>query len=159
MKIGMLIDIVYVLSRLSQFDHFLCLTWKRKVVFLSSPYWRSSPSGTVTHESDRFPYEPVFLIFSGRCVQHGQQSCSGFLYVIFNLTECSCPTIDLFHNGGRLLYSLICMIISLSDLLWKYEFSQCILYLLTRPERLIIIHTKKYIIGLNCERGLIHATI
>ena len=40
--------------------------------------------------------------------------------------------IDLFHNGGPLIYSVLSMIISLCDL--------DILHMLTRSERLIIIH-------------------
>ena len=39
--------------------------------------------------------------------------------------------IDLFHNGGLLVYSFICMISSLSDLVWKWEFV-CILHMKVR---------------------------
>ena len=56
----------------------------------------------------------------------------------------SCPPIDLFRNGGLLIYSFICMIISLSDLVWKKVFL-CIFHMLTRSERPIIIHIKEYI--------------
>ena len=52
--------------------------------------------------------------------------------------------IDLFHNGGLLMYSFTYMIISLSDLVWKKVFL-CIFHMLTRVERLIIIHVKEYI--------------
>jgi len=67
--------------------------------------------------------------------------------------------IDLFHNGGQLMFSFICMIISLSDL-----FSMCKIrknpYFQTRPERLIMIHIKDdsqediKVIGRHIERGL-----
>ena len=50
--------------------------------------------------------------------------------------------IDLFHNGGLLIYSFIRMISRLSDLVWKWEFVR-ILHMLTRSERLIIIHIKE----------------
>ena len=52
--------------------------------------------------------------------------------------------IDLFHNGGLLMYSVTCMIRSLSDLIWKKVFL-CILHMLTRLERLIIIYIKEYV--------------
>ena len=52
--------------------------------------------------------------------------------------------IDLFHNGGLLMYSFTCMIISLSDLIRKKVFL-CILHMLTRLERLIIIYIKEYV--------------
>ena len=67
--------------------------------------------------------------------------------------------IDLFHNGCQLMFSFICMIISLSDL-----FSMCKIrknpYFQTRPERLIMIHIKDdsqediKVIGRHIERGL-----
>ena len=52
--------------------------------------------------------------------------------------------IDLFHNGGLLMYSFKYMIISLSDLVWKKVFL-CIFHMLTRLERPIIILIKEYI--------------
>ena len=67
--------------------------------------------------------------------------------------------IDLFHNGCQLMFSFICMIISLSDL-----FSMCKIrknpYFQTRPERLIMRHIKDdsqediKVIGRHIERGL-----
>ena len=67
--------------------------------------------------------------------------------------------IDLFHNGGQLMFSFICIIINLSDL-----FSMCKIqknpYFQSRPERLIMIHLKDdsqediKIIGRHIERGL-----
>ena len=67
--------------------------------------------------------------------------------------------IDLFHTGGQLMFSCICMIISLSDL-----FSLCKIrknpYFQTRPERLIMIHIKDdsqediKVIGRHIERDL-----
>ena len=57
------------------------------------------------------------------------------------LDRLSHSLIDLFHNGCQLMFSFICMIISLSDL-----FSMCKIrknpYFQTRPERLIMIHIK-----------------
>ena len=75
------------------------------------------------------------------------------------LDRLSHSLIDLFHNGGQLMFSCICMIISLSDL-----FSVCKIrkdpYFQTRPERLIMIHIKDdsqediKVIGRHIERGL-----
>ena len=75
------------------------------------------------------------------------------------LDRLSHSLIDLFHNGGQLMFSCICMIISLSDL-----FSLCKIrknpYFQTRPERLIMIHIKDdsqediKVIGRHIERGL-----
>ena len=39
-------------------------------------------------------------------------------YLLFLIRKCP-KGIDLLHNGGLLIYSLICVIISLSDLVWK----------------------------------------
>ena len=47
--------------------------------------------------------------------------------------------IDLFHNDGVLMYSFICMIISLSDLLGMCKIQKNSSFQ-TRSERLIIIH-------------------
>ena len=55
-----------------------------------------------------------------------------------------CLHVDLFHNGGLLIYSFICLIISFSDLVWKWEFF-CFFHMLMRSERLIIIPIKGYI--------------
>ena len=57
---------------------------------------------------------------------------------------CQIHVIDLFHNGGLLMYSFTCMIISLSDLVRKKVFL-CIFHMLTRLERLIIIYIKEYV--------------
>ena len=75
------------------------------------------------------------------------------------LDRLSHSLIDLFHNGGQLMFSCICMIISLSDL-----FSVCKIrkdpYFQTRPERLIMIHIKDdsqediKVIGRHIERDL-----
>ena len=54
------------------------------------------------------------------------------------------PSIDLFHNGGPDIHPFIGISMSLSGFDGKYEFF-CILHMLTRSERLIIIHIKKYI--------------
>ena len=54
-----------------------------------------------------------------------------------------CLHIYLFHDGGLLIYFLICLIISLSSLVWKWEFF-CF-HTLMRSERLIIIPIKGYI--------------
>ena len=52
--------------------------------------------------------------------------------------------IDHFHNGGLLIYSFICMIIGLSNLvsMWKIQRKT---FFQTRSERLIIIYVKEYI--------------
>ena len=63
--------------------------------------------------------------------------------------------IDLFHNGGLLIYSFLCMIISLSDVVWKRVYL-CTLHMLTRSVRLIIIHVKEYINRPAYDRGLNH---
>ena len=55
-----------------------------------------------------------------------------------------CCGIDLFHNGGLLIYSFLCMIIGLSNLvsMWKIQRKT---FFQTRSERLIIIYVKEYI--------------
>ena len=52
--------------------------------------------------------------------------------------------IDLFHNGGLWIYSLICMIISLSDLVSMCKIQKNS-HFQTRSERLIIIRINEYI--------------
>ena len=75
---------------------------------------------------------------------HQHDSNSLFEGSIGHVTsQCKWP-IDLFHNGGLLMYSFKYMIISLSDLVWKKVFL-CIFQMLTRLERPIIIRIKEYI--------------
>ena len=54
--------------------------------------------------------------------------------------------IDLFHNGGPLIYSFIYMIIGLFDLVSMCKIQKDS-YFKTRSERLIIIYIKEYING------------
>ena len=67
--------------------------------------------------------------------------------------------IDLFHDGGLLMYSFICLVISLSDLVIMCKIQKNP-YFQTRSERLIIIHIKEdsqeyiKVIGRHFERGL-----
>ena len=60
--------------------------------------------------------------------------------------------IDLFHNGGPLIYSVLSMIISLCDLDRKEKFF-CILHMLTRSERLIIIHIQQLFLEPRARMG------
>ena len=87
-------------------------------------------------------YESFLFVLSS-CV-----ACSPagrfFCHVTDQLQNCKPGPIDLFHNGGLLIYYFICMIISLFDLVSMCKIQKHS-YFQTRSERLIIIHIKEYI--------------